>query len=57
MKYHFVHPKIDAKMVVDVFVEEVVPWALENGIKMFIMDNDAKFHTKSLVTKMAEYVI
>ena len=29
----------------------------ENGIKLFIMNSDSKFHTKALVTKMAEFGI
>jgi len=43
---------IDAKMVQEVFDEEVVPWCKSNGLKLLIMDNESKFHTKMLVTNM-----
>lgn len=56
-KYHFEHPKISAKMVADVFLNEVVPWCKEEGIKLVIMDNDSKFHTKMIVTFMKDHGI
>ena len=39
-------------MVTGVFLEEVVPWCKKNGVKLLIMDNDSKFHTKKLVTEL-----
>ena len=39
-------------MVKQVFDEEVVPWCKENELKLLIMDNESKFHTKMLVTHM-----
>ena len=51
LKKHFEHPKIDVKLVKQVFDEEVVPWCKENGLKRLIMDNESKFHTKMLVTR------
>ena len=52
LKKHFEHPKIDAKLVKQVFDEEVVPWCKENGLKLLIMDNESRFHTRMLVTHM-----
>ena len=52
LKKHFEHPSIDGKMVKKVFEEEVVPWCKENGLKLLILDNESKFHTKMLVTFM-----
>ena len=52
IKKYFEHPSIDGKMVKKVFEEEVVPWCKENGLKLLILDNESKFHTKMLVTFM-----
>ena len=57
LKKHFEHPSIDAKMVKQVFEEEVVPWCKENGLKLLILDNESKFHTKMLVTHMESHGI
>ena len=57
LKKHFEHPTIDAKMVKQVFDEEVVPWCKENGLKLLILDNESKFHTKMLVTHMQSHGI
>ena len=57
LKNHFEHPKINAAMVKQVFDEKVVPWCKSNGLKLLIMDNESKFHTKMLVTHMQSHGI
>ena len=47
LKKHFEHPSIDAQMVKEVFDEEFVLWCKSNGLKLLIMDNESKFHTKN----------
>ena len=44
-------------MVKQVFDEEVVPRCKENGLKLLILDNESKFHTKMLVTHMEKHGI
>ena len=39
-------------MVKEVFDKEVVLWCKSNGLKLLVMDNESKFHTKMLVTHM-----
>ena len=53
-KYHFEHQTIDAKAVLKTFQEEVFNHCLKHGYKLIILDNDSKFHTKSLVEAAAE---
>lgn len=48
-KYHYLHPKINGKLVVKTFQEEVFPHCLKHGYKLIIVDNDNKFHSKALV--------
>ena len=36
----------------ETFDKEVVPWCKSNGLKLLVMDNQSKFHTKMLVTHM-----
>ena len=48
---------LDEKMVKQVFDEEVVPWCKEHGLKLLILDNESKFHTKMLVTHMESHGI
>ena len=53
LKKHFEHPKINGKLVKGVFEDELVSWCHEKGIKLIILDNESKFHTKLLVEFMA----
>ena len=53
-KYHYEHDTVNASLVVDQFKENVFPHCLTHGYKMIILDNDSKFHTKSLVDAAAE---
>ena len=45
-KKHFEHPKIVGKLVLQAFGDEVVPHCKQHGIKMIIVDNESKFHSK-----------
>ena len=56
-KRHFVHPKITADEVFRVAEETVVPFCLENGIKMVIGDNDSKLHSKGLEDLFEDHAI
>ena len=47
-KYHFEHEKVDSEDVVRGFESTVIPWLKKTGIKLFIMDNDTKLHSKKL---------
>ena len=40
--------------MLEVFKKKILPWCKKDGLKMLIMDNDPKLHSKSLVTFMAE---
>ena len=44
-------------MVKQIFDEETAPWCKENGLKILILDNESKFHTKMLVTHMESHGI
>ena len=48
-KYHYVHPKINAQLVIETFRNEVFPHCLKHGCKLIVVDNDSKFHCKGLV--------
>ena len=48
---HYEHDTVDAKLVLKVFKEEVIPWCKDNGLLLLIVDNDTKFHSKMLVTE------
>ena len=48
-KSHYEHEHVDADLVRQTWVEEAIPWMKENGVKLAIVDNDSKFHTKMLV--------
>ena len=52
--YHIFHQIIDARAVLKVFQDLVIPHCLEHGYKLVIVDNDSKFHTKALVQASAE---
>ena len=52
LKYHFEHPKINGALVKAVWEVKVGPHLQEHGIKLVVMDNDCKFHTKGLVQMM-----
>ena len=53
-KRHFEHETIDEKVMLTVFENKILPWCHENGLKLLIMDNDPKLHSKSLVTFMKD---
>ena len=57
LKTHFEHPSIDALMVKKTFETKVVPWCKKNGVKLVILDNDSKFHSKMLVECMKRHGI
>ena len=54
LKRHFVHESIDGPVMLKVFKNKILPWCKKDGLKLLIMDNDPKLHSKSLVTFMAE---
>ena len=38
-----------------VFENEILPWCREHGLKLLIMDNDPKLHSKSIVPFMKDH--
>ena len=56
-KYHYNHFTVDARAVVKVCEEELIPWCKTNGLKLLIVDNDTKFHTKQLCTVLERHGI
>ena len=51
-KYHFEHPTITGKFVKKDFEERILPWCKKNKLKLLIMDNDAKCHSKMITEFM-----
>ena len=49
---HFEHPSINGLLVKQTFGKKVEPWCKKHGIKLVVLDNDPKFHTKMLVDMM-----
>ena len=45
---------IDGKVMLAVFQNGILPWCREHGLKLLIMDNDPKLHSKSVVTFMKD---
>ena len=48
------HESIDGKVMLAVFENEIPPWCREQGLKLLIMINDPKLHSKSVVTFMKD---
>ena len=54
VKRHFEHESIDGPVILEVFKKKILPWHKKDGLKMLIMYNDPKLHSKLLVTFMGE---
>ena len=52
LKKHFEHPFIDGRMVFEEFSDRILDWCKHEGISRLIMDNESKFHNKTLVKFM-----
>ena len=52
VKRHFEHESIDGPVMLEVFKKKILPWCKKDSLKMLIMDNDPKLHSKLLVTFM-----
>ena len=46
---------IDEKLMLAVFENEILSWCPEHELKLLIMDNDPKLHSKSIVPFMKDH--